>query len=65
MGFFQACVEACSPPELEYLPVRSDTNASILSHMRKHGVPINMSHGMTDTELEGAIAYVYHSSTNK
>ena len=63
--FFQACVEARVPPELEDLPVGSHPAAPILSHTSKHGVPINIPCGMIDTELENAIAYGTHSSTNK
>ena len=65
VGFLQACIEARGPPKLEGLPVVSYLAAPILSHMRKHGVPINMPYGMTDKELESAISYGSHSSSNK
>ena len=65
VGFFQSCVEARSPPEPEDLPVGSHPDSPIISYMRKHGVPINMSHSMKYKEPESAIAYGTHSSENK
>ena len=40
VGFFQACVEARGPHELNKLPKNPHPTTALLEHMRAHGVPI-------------------------
>ena len=56
-GFFQACVEARGPHELNKLPRNPHPATALLEHMRVHGIPIKTERGMTDTELTRAIRY--------
>ena len=65
MGFFQACVESRGKPDLEYFSVGSHPAVPILIHMRKYGVLVNIQCKIMDADLESAIPYGSHSSTNK
>ena len=40
VGFFQACVEARGPHELNKLPENLHPATALMEHMRVHGVPI-------------------------
>ena len=65
MGFYQACVEARGPPELEEITIYYHLAVSILRHMRAHHVPITMPYVMRNEELENATYYGSHNSANK
>ena len=65
VGFFQACVEARGPHELNKPPRNPHPATALLEHMRVHGVPIKTERGMTDTELTREIWYGAHSSATK
>ena len=65
VGFYQACVEARGPHELNKLPRNQHPASALLENMRVHGVPIPTKRGMTDTELTRAIRYSTHSSATK
>ena len=65
VGFFQACVEARGPHELNHLPPRPHPAATLLKQMRVHGVPIKTVRVMTTQELTRAIKYGAHSSAKK
>ena len=65
VGFFQACVEARSPHKLNQLPPNPHPAATLLEHMRVHGVPIKTKLAMTDDKLTRAIRYGAHSSATK
>ena len=65
VGFFQECVEARGPHELNKLPRNPHPATALLEQMRVHGVPIKTERGMTDTELTQAIRYGAHSSATK
>ena len=64
-GFYQACVEARGPHELNKIPRNQHPASALLEHMRVHGVPIQTKIGMTDTKLTRAIRYGTHSSATK
>ena len=63
--FFQACVEARGPHELNELPPNPHPAAALLDHMRLYRVPIKIERGMTDEELTRAIMYGAHSYATK
>ena len=65
IGFYQACVEARGPHELNKLPRNQHPASALLEHMRLHGVPIQTKRGMTNTELTREIWYGAHSSATK
>ena len=65
VGFFQACVEARGPHELNQLPPNPHPATALLDHMQVHGVPIKIERGMTDDELTRAIRYGTQSSATK
>ena len=65
VGFYQACVEARGPHELNKLPRNHYPASALLEHMWVHGVPIPTKRGMNDTELTRAIRYSAHSSATK
>ena len=60
VGFFQVCVEARVPHELNNPPPRSHTAVPLLAHMRKHEVPMPAKRGMTEQDLTQAIHYDAH-----
>ena len=57
VGFFQACVEARGPHELNKLPRNPHPATALLEHMRVLGVTIKTERVMTNTELIRAIWY--------
>ena len=65
VGFYQACVEARGPHELNKIPRNQHPASALLEHMRVLGVPIQTKRGMTDAKLTRAIRYGAHSSTTK
>ena len=65
VGFFQACVEARPPQELNQISPNPHPDATLLEHMRVHSVPIKAERGMTKQELTREILYGDHSSAAK
>ena len=65
VGFFQTCVEARVPHELNQIPPSLHPAVPLLEHMRLHGVPITLERGMTIQELAIAILDGAHSSATK
>ena len=65
VGFFQACVEARFPHELNQLPPKPHPATTLLDHMRVHGVTIKIEQGMTDDEITRDIRYGTHYSATK
>ena len=59
------CTEVCGPPELDTLPAGSHLAASLLGHAAKHGVHITLPQGIDEEEIDAAIRYGTHASTNK
>ena len=55
VGFFQSCVEARGPNNLNQLPPSPQSAATLFEHMQIHGVPINMERGMITQEITRAI----------
>ena len=65
VGFFQACVEARGPHEINQLPPNPHPATALLDHMQVHGVPIKIERDITDDELTRAIRYGAQSSATK
>ena len=65
VGFFQACVEARGPHDLNKFHPITHSAATLLEHMQVHGVPITVERGMTEQELKRATPYGAHSSATK
>ena len=60
--FFQTCVEARVPHELNKLPPSTHPDVTILKHMQVHGLPITAKRGMAEQEFKIAIQYGSRSS---
>ena len=65
VGFFQACVEAIGLHELNQLPPSPHPAATLLKHMKVHGIAIKLQRGMTTQEIIRSILYGAHSSATK
>ena len=65
VGFFQVCVEARRPHELNQLPPNPHPATTLITHMRIHVVPIKAEQGMTKQDLTTAIRYGARSSATK
>ena len=63
--FFEACVEARGPPDIQDLYPYSHPVAPLLNHADTHGVPISLPWGMTRPKNKGALQYCAYASASK
>ena len=56
-SIFQTFVEDRGPHKLNTTPSEAHVEAHLLNYMSERGVPINMTRGRTDKELEKELSY--------